>query len=143
MSESIANNKLQDKLVHIEHLAHNEAVQAMQRSPVLLLLLNDTHDILGRIPAKLFEYLAAGRPILVIGNVEGDAAAIIKETNSGVVAEMNNKKDIKEKVLLLFYQYKNSQLKINSSGIEKYARRENAKSFAKILDGLYNTSAKI
>ena len=56
---------------------------------------------------------------------------------------MNNKKDIKEKVLLLFYQYKNSQLKINSSGIEKYARRENAKSFAKILDGLYNTSAKI
>ena len=143
VSESIANNKLQDKLVHIEHLAHNEAVQAMQRSPVLLLLLNDTHDILGRIPAKLFEYLAAGRPILVIGNVEGDAAVIIKETNSGVVAEMNNKNDIREKVLLLFDQYKRGQLKINSAGIEKYARRENAKNFAKILDGLYKTSAKI
>lgn len=141
--ESITINKLKDKLVHVEHLAHNEAVQAMQRSPVLLLLLNDTHDILGRIPAKLFEYLAAKRPILVIGNVEGDAAAIIKETNAGSIAEMNNKKDIREKILILFDQYRSGQLNINSTGIQKYARRENAKCFAKILDEIYNTSVKI
>jgi len=143
VAESISRNKLQDKLVHVDHLPHNEAVQAMQRSPVLLLLLNDSHDILGRIPAKLFEYLAAKRPVLVIGNAAGDAAAIIQETNAGVVAEMNNKNDIKEKILFLFGQYKSGQLKINSLGIEKYARKENAKSFAEILDGIYNTSAKI
>ena len=141
--ESIINNKLQDKLVHVEHMAHNEAVQAMQRSPVLLLLLNDTHDILGRIPAKLFEYLAAKRPILVIGNVEGDAASIIRETHAGSIAEMNNKMDIKEKILILFDQYRSGQLNINSTGIQKYARRENAKCFAKILDEIYNNSVKI
>lgn len=141
--ESISNNKLKDKLVHIEHLAHNEAVHAMQRSPVLLLLLNDTHDILGRIPAKLFEYLAAKRPILVIGNMEGDAASIIRETHAGSIAEMNDKKDIKQKILILFDQYRSGQLNINSTGIQKYARRENAKCFAKILDEIYNTSDKI
>ena len=143
VSESIINNNLQDKLVHIEHLPHNEAVQAMQRSPVLLLLLNDSHDILGRIPAKLFEYLAAKRPVLVIGNTAGDSAAIIKDTNAGVVAEMNNKNDIKEKILLLFEQYKSGRLNINSFGIEKYARKENAKRFAEILDEIYITSSKI
>lgn len=67
----------------------------MMQSTVLLLLLNDTQDIMGRIPAKLFEYLAAKRPVLAIGNLQGDAAKIIHETGAGLVADFKDKQAIK------------------------------------------------
>lgn len=143
VTESIKKYNLQDKLQYIEHLPHSEAVKAMQRAPVLLLLLNDSHDILGRIPAKLFEYLAARRPVFAVGNKNGDAAQIIHETHAGIVAEMGNKNDIREKVISLFELFKKDELNINSTEIEKFSRRENAKKFADILDKIYSNSARI
>ncbi len=138
--ESIKKHNLFDFLIQIEHVPHSEAVYSMQQSPVLLLLLNNTHDILGRIPAKLFEYLAAQRPILAIGDADGDAAKIINQTNAGMIANLDDKNAIKEKVLELYNKYKSGNLNFDISGIEKYSRKENAKQFAEILNLLYKTS---
>jgi hypothetical protein len=35
----------------------------MQRARVLLLLVNDTPNLLGILPGKLFEYVSTGRPV--------------------------------------------------------------------------------
>ncbi|MFI5172098.1 MAG: glycosyltransferase [Chitinophagales bacterium] len=139
--ESIKNYHLENYFSQSEHLPHKEAVYSMQRSPVLLLLLNDTQDILGRIPAKLFEYLAAHRPILAIGNSKGDAAKIIRETNSGVFAELDNEDDIREKLLSLYNKYKSGNLIFENKGIDIYSRKENARQFAALLDSLQKEAA--
>ncbi|MGB3799444.1 MAG: glycosyltransferase, partial [Lewinella sp.] len=60
-----------------------EALQEMKNSHVLLLLLNQQENALGRVPGKLFEYLAVHRPIVNFGPVESDVAAMIEETESG------------------------------------------------------------
>ena len=59
------------------------ALQEMVDSHVLLLLLNQQENARGRIPGKLFEYLAAGRPILNVGPRESDVAGILEETGRG------------------------------------------------------------
>lgn len=108
----------------------------MQKSTVLLLLLNDTQDILGRIPAKLFEYLAAKRPVLAIGNPDGDAAKIIRETQAGVVADFKDIEAIKSAVLLMYKQFQQNTLRVDAGAIDHYSREQNAKSLADLLNRL-------
>ncbi len=51
----------------IEYVTHEEAVNYQRRSQLLLLAEIDSPQTRGIIPGKLFEYLAAKRPILAIG----------------------------------------------------------------------------
>lgn len=62
-------------------LPYEEALREMAGASVLLLL-----DSAGRhigVPAKLYEYLGAGRPILALAEPDGDVAAVLAE--SGVL----------------------------------------------------------
>lgn len=62
-------------------LPYEAALRSMAGAAVLLLL-----DSPGRrigVPAKLYEYLGAGRPVLALAEVGGDVAAVLRE--SGVV----------------------------------------------------------
>ncbi len=59
------------------------ALQETLDSHVLLLLLNQQSNAKGRIPGKLFEYLAARRPVLNFGLPESDVAEILRNTGSG------------------------------------------------------------
>lgn len=65
------------------YVPHGEAVQIMQRSHLLLLVINRVAGAEGIMTGKLYEYLAAGRPVLGIGPVHGDAAAVLRETGGG------------------------------------------------------------
>lgn len=60
-----------------------EIIDIQRRSQALLLLDWNAPGEPGVIPAKLFEYLAAKRPILMIGRQRGAAAEIIEQTGSG------------------------------------------------------------
>ena len=56
----------------------------MQRAADILLLLQWNHvREQGNVPAKIFEYFAARRPILGIGLEEGVPASLIRERNAG------------------------------------------------------------
>ena len=59
------------------------ALQEMVNSHLLLLLQNQQPNAEGRIPGKLFEYLATRRPILNFGPPTGDVAAILESTRTG------------------------------------------------------------
>jgi glycosyltransferase involved in cell wall biosynthesis len=68
----------------ISYTAHSEAVKYMMNSSVLLLIIPSHKSSKGIITGKLFEYVAARRPILCLGPADGDAATIINECNSGL-----------------------------------------------------------
>jgi len=68
------------------HVPHRTALELQLQADVLLLLQwNDKRDE-GTIPAKLFEYLYARRPILHIGYEHGAAAELIKKRGAGLVS---------------------------------------------------------
>lgn len=132
--ESIKKNGLWEKADKIDHLPHDKIVQALPKSPILLLPLNDTPNTRGIIPGKLFEYLASRRPIFVIGNELGDTARIINETKSGIVVDFHNKEKMKSEIIKLYEGYKKNPHAISSGQINKYSRKNGAKRFAELLN---------
>lgn len=54
------------RVVEHPYLDHSAAVRLMQGSQALLLLLSDLPGAGRVVPAKLFEYMAAGRPMLAV-----------------------------------------------------------------------------
>lgn len=65
------------------YLPHDAALRQVGGCALLLLVIPKVEDNAGIVTGKIYEYMALGRPILGIGPVEGDAAAILAETGAG------------------------------------------------------------
>ena len=83
VKENISAAGIEEQTNFAGNVARAEALQQQVDSHLLLLLLNQQDNARGRIPGKLFEYLAARRPILNFGGADSDVANILTETNSG------------------------------------------------------------
>lgn len=69
---------------------HADVVSAQQRAHVLVLFLGDDDDV-GWRPAKLYEYLGARRPILVVGgSPRHEARRIATESGAGLDARSSD-----------------------------------------------------
>jgi glycosyltransferase involved in cell wall biosynthesis len=71
------------------YLSHGEAIRAMRAADALLLSVPDGPHADSVIPAKLFEYLAAGRPILVVGPENGAAEELVRKHDAGLIAGLD------------------------------------------------------
>lgn len=132
--ESLKEQGIFENAEKTDYMAHSEVVKLLLKSPVLLLPLNDTPNILGIVPGKLFEYLAAKRPIFAIGNVEGDTAKIIADAHAGTMVGFKDEENTKKRVLELYEQFNKQTLQIDSTSIEKYSRRSCAESYTTLLN---------
>ncbi len=103
-------------------VSRQEALRRTRTSPVLLLLLNQQPNAKGRIPGKLFEYLAARRPILALGPPESDVAQILRRTNSGFTCAYDDAAGIRSVLEDLFARYRTGTLSApQENAIEQYA----------------------
>ncbi len=66
------------------YVSHREAVREMCRADALLLNVPLGPNAESVIPAKLFEYLASGRPILVVGPPHGECEEIVRACRAGL-----------------------------------------------------------
>jgi hypothetical protein len=80
-----------------ESVPHIDALAAQQRAHVLVMALGVDDDV-GWRPAKLYEYLGARRPILMLGGTDRhEARAILRECAAGVA--LSNADDIARQLL--------------------------------------------
>ena len=78
--------ELGDRLELIAYSPRSESLRLQRDSEALLLLVPDAGGRgKGVLSGKVFEYLAAGRPILAVVPPDGAAADLIRETGAGVV----------------------------------------------------------
>ncbi|WP_245711808.1 glycosyltransferase family 4 protein [Hymenobacter psychrophilus] len=71
---------------HVEFVPfvpHHESVGYLLRSTALLLAIPDVANNRGILPGKVFEYLAANKPILCVGPIGSDADLLLRETGAG------------------------------------------------------------
>lgn len=118
------------------YLSHNQSVELMQRSQVLLLLVNNSPNAKGILTGKVFEYLAAGRPILAIGPLEGDVDKLLRETKAGVIANFFSIEDIGLKLDEMWNCYRRGFPEYSNVNPEAYSRKNLTKQLANILDSL-------
>jgi len=115
-----------------------EVALKKQRESQLLLLLkwNDSKQR-GVYSGKIFEYLAARRPVLAVGGFPDVVNQLLDETKAGVSGQTGE--ETKALLLRLYQEYKSTGA-VSYAGDEaetsKYSHREMAKKFAAILDSL-------
>jgi len=88
---------LGDRLELIAYSPRAESLRLQRDSEVLLLLVPDAGGRgRGVLSGKVFEYLAAERPILAVVPPDGAAADLIRETGAGVVVSPDDVEGIRD-----------------------------------------------
>ncbi|MBN2666144.1 MAG: glycosyltransferase [Bacteroidales bacterium] len=70
--------------------SHQTALINMLSASVLLLIIPDHESSRSIITGKMFEYLAAGKPVICLAPADGDAAMILRETGHGRTFDYND-----------------------------------------------------
>lgn len=81
--EAIRERGLGAQLVDLGYLPHSRVVQEQQDADLLILPLRHEPEYAKVLPGKIFEYIASGRPVLGIGQEDGAAAAILRDSGAG------------------------------------------------------------
>ena len=133
--ETFRNSGLAGKMIFNEHVDHGMAVQQMVASDLLLLIIPDVSHNEGILTGKLFEYFASRRPILGFGPLEGDAANMIRQCQSG---KLFGYQDGEGAGSWISFIYKQARAGVNPSAgnehIERYSRNEQTASLAYLID---------
>ena len=138
--ESVISSGLKDSLRLIDFVEHKKIGNYLQSSGLLLLPVNNTPNSSGIIPGKIFEYIAARRPIFAIGPVEGDSAQIIKELNAGVICDFRDAPGIKNNLLKYYRLFKNNELFLDSRNFNIYSREMLAKQFISLYEDIKSSN---
>jgi glycosyltransferase involved in cell wall biosynthesis len=133
---SISEFGLIDNCEFLGYVSHSEALQLQYNSQVLLLIEINSPETRSIIPGKLFEYLAAHRPILALGPIGSDIQEILDETNGGQFYNYLENTLLKNYILELYADFRRGSLSVSSKGIEKYSRRELTREMAKVIEEL-------
>ena len=116
------------------------ALEKQRESQLLLLLKWEDRHERGIYFGKVFEYLAARRPVLATGGSSDVVDELLNETGAGVCAP--TVEDIKSILKRLYQEYKlkgEVAYQGKESSINKYSHKEMARKFAGILDSLAGT----
>ena len=124
ITDAIRARGLGDNLVELGHLPHDETVREQREADFLLLPLRQEPEYAKVLPGKIFEYLAARRPVLGIGQEDGAAAQILRDAGAGEMFDWDKRDE-----LLAFLDAEHPE----TAGIEKYSRRSLTAQLTEIL----------
>jgi glycosyltransferase involved in cell wall biosynthesis len=125
-----------EKVVNVNGPISREESIHKQKIAQVLLLLTWIHPMeKGVYTGKLFDYLAAQRPVLAMGIPGSVIGELLDETQAGVY--VSSIEELKNAILSYYQEYKLTgkvSYKGNPVEIEKYSHREMTRKFAEVLD---------
>lgn len=131
--DTISEFRLNDYVLNLGYVSHQEAVEHQRKSQVLLLIEINSEDTKSIIPGKLFEYMVSERPIIALGPEGSDFAEIITSTNTGVFFLYDELEQLKELLLKYYNLYKEQNLKVHAVGLQQYSRKNLTEKLAKLI----------
>lgn len=132
--ESVEQNGLNENIVNLGNLKREEALQLTLNSDLLLLPLNKSENIMGRVPGKLFEQLRSYNPILVLGPGGSDVQHIVESTGNGKSFDYEDFEGIKSFVKDVF----DNKITISQDDISEYSAKNQVKKLASYLNDISN-----
>ena len=133
---------LNSKTIEIGYLSHADLFAEYEKASAMLLLQNSTKNSKGHIPAKFFEYLATGKPIVAIGDPDSDLANLLKEYNALQMSSGNDTAQIKEQLETLFNSFLEGHQINQPKSPADFSRETLTKSLAKLLNSITSTESQ-
>jgi glycosyltransferase involved in cell wall biosynthesis len=128
---------LGDRVEEIEHVPRRSALELQRDSDALLLLLPDAAGRGRTVPSgKIYEYLAAERPILAAVPPDGVAAELVRRAHAGVVVGPDDVPALRAAIKGLRARWEKGVLENGSLPPElkeQLSRRARSREFANLL----------
>ncbi|MDY6915421.1 MAG: glycosyltransferase family 4 protein [Candidatus Cloacimonadota bacterium] len=131
IKQLFANCNKKEQLQLFPQVNHMQSVQYLQKSDFLMLFIakRDSEIV---IPAKVFEYLAARRPILAMIPPQGEAAEIISKYKAGLICQIDSISEIKNNINELIHG--KTDFKLDKEDYRIYSRRYLTEKLACMLE---------
>jgi hypothetical protein len=116
-------------------VAWPEALRAQREAQILLLLHWGGAEERGVYTGKIFEYLAARRPVLMVGGGDGVLADLLAETRAGV--HVRDRAALEAEILRSWEEFRATGRVAyhgDTTRIERYSHDRMAREFAQVLD---------
>jgi hypothetical protein len=142
LMEDVKKYNLESVVQILGFICRDLAIRKQRESQVLLLLTWNDPKEKGVYTGKIFDYLAAQRPILALGLKGSVITGLLNETKSGI--EVNTDTEIKEAILKFYQEFrKNGQVQYfgDSSEVKRYTHLEMARKFAEVFDFVKATNS--
>jgi len=131
---------LGDRLELIDYAPRRRSLELQRASEALLLLIPDAGGRgKGVLSGKVFEYLAAERPILGVVPPDGAAAALIREAGAGVVVAPDDVDGMVAALRDLHERWRAGSLDappLSEEWRTRVSRRARVEELARVLEGL-------
>ncbi|MCQ2155781.1 MAG: glycosyltransferase [Bacteroidales bacterium] len=137
ITDAIEAAGLADRLTNLGYLPHDGTVVEQRSASALILPLRQEPEYRKVLPGKIFEYLAARRPVLGIGQEDGAAANVLESTRSGVMFDWNESGRMEEFLLARWDEFRSGGEKQIDSDISAYSRRALTESLVSKLETLF------
>ncbi len=131
---SLFENMKWKQCVKIHKPVKSDVCREITRTCAVLLLLSHP-EVKGIIPAKIYEYMAARRPVLSVPKDYGGIDKLLKLTGCGV--SCSNVDEISDSLLRWYKEWESTgTIKCNSSieQIKQYSRKSQVGQIANVLD---------
>ena len=134
--EAIAAAGLTGNMVALGPQNHATAVREQRAASVLVLPLRNDAQYRPILPGKLFEYLAARRPVLGIGQEDGAMARVLTQAQAGTTADWSNAAAMEAFLGAAWKQFREGGVPATSGDIGPYTRRATTHALAQLLEKL-------
>jgi len=108
---------------------HRNSVAYMQAADMLLLLLPNQPEGKSILTGKLFEYMASGKPVLMIGHADGDAANVLRQYEDDGIFSFGQTQQIAQFITRSL----TTTPVVHPQTAEQYSRRNLTQQIAQIL----------
>ena len=132
--DAIDAEGLSGNVVALGYCDHATAVREQRAATVLILPLRQDPEYRPILPGKLFEYLAARRPVLGIGQEDGAMARVLEQTRAGVTADWDNEAAVRAFLTRAWEQWQGGGVPATQGDISPYTRRAITHALAGLLD---------
>lgn len=133
---SLREEGLEEYAVMPGYLSHEKTVLEQRSADLLVLPLREGPEGGKIVPGKTFEYLAARRPVLGIGDPEGAAARILSQTRAGDMFDWNDGSGMLSFLEKSWNGFCEGRRQPLDTQVESYSRRALTSKLASLLDSI-------
>ena len=134
--EAIRERGLDANLVDNGYVNHETAVREQRSADLLLLPLRQEPEYAMILPGKLFEYLAAKKLVLGIGQPDGACAKVLDETGAGEMYGWEDSEGMESVLDKAWKAYRNGTDPVVPERLDKYSRKALTERLAILLDSV-------